>query len=107
MKAVVLLVAILVCARSASGAEPARASLPANPYAKWQHGPPHDAGFFPIAVWLQDPRNADKYRAAGINTYVALWRGPTESQLAALSATGMKLICAQNATARNNLDNPV
>src|ERR1041385_7068733 len=43
-----------------------------------------DPGFFPIAVWLQDPRNAVRYREAGINLYVALWKGPTEEQLAAL-----------------------
>jgi hypothetical protein len=107
MKAVLLLIASLVCARCASGAEPARTPSPASPYAKWEYGPPHDAGFFPIAVWLQDPRNAAQYHAAGINTYVGLWKGPTETQLADLSAVGMKLICAQNATARQHLDDPV
>jgi len=107
MKPFLLLTAGLVCARCASGAEPAQAAAPAGPYAKWEHGPPHDAGFFPIAVWLQDPSHAAQYRAAGINTYVALWRGPTESQLAALNEAGMKLICAQNATARKHLDDPV
>jgi hypothetical protein len=106
MKAVFLLIACLACARCASGTEPARASSPSSPYAKWEHGPPHDAGFFPIAVWLQDPRNAGQYRAAGINTYVGLWKGPTESQLAALNAAGMKVICDQNATARKHLDDP-
>jgi hypothetical protein len=104
MKRILLLVACLVCARGASGAEPARAAAPASPYAKWEHGPSHDAGFFPIAVWLQDPRNAGQYRAAGFNTYVGLWKGPTESQLAALKAAGMKVICEQNATARIHLD---
>src|ERR1019366_5526359 len=98
--------ACLFCARGASGAEPARAAAPASPYAKWGHGPSHDAGFFPIAVWLQDPRNAGQYRAAGFNTYVGLWKGPTESQLAALKAAGMKVICEQNATARIHLDDP-
>ncbi len=107
MKPIVLLIACLVCACCASGAEPAAAASPASPYAKWQHGPPRDAGFFPIAVWLQDPRNANQYRAAGINTYVGLWKGPTESQLAALSAAGLKLICAQNATALKHLDDPI
>jgi hypothetical protein len=107
MKPIVLLIVSLLCVRYASGAEPVPASSPASPYAKWQHGPPHDAGFFPIAVWLQDPRNAGQYRDAGINTYVALWKGPTETQLADLSTAGMKLICAQNATARKHLDDPV
>ena len=41
-----------------------------NAYAKWENGPPSDPGYFPIAVWLQNPRNAAKYKAAGINLYV-------------------------------------
>jgi hypothetical protein len=106
MKRILLLLGCLTLVSGASAAEPARASSPANPYAKWEHGPSHDASFFPIAVWLQSPRNAPQYRAAGINTYVALWQGPTESQLADLKAAGMKLICSQNATARAHLDDP-
>ncbi len=69
-----------------------------NPYVKWKKGPSHSDKFFPIAVWLQDPANAAKYKAAGINTYVGLWQGPTEKQLAQLKQVGMKLICSQNAT---------
>ena len=38
-----------------------------NPYTAWQNGPGHDAGYFPIAVWLQDPKNAAKYKAIGVN----------------------------------------
>ena len=106
MKLLLLLLACLFFARGASGAEAIQTTPPANPYAKWAHGPSHDAGFFPIAVWLQDPRNAVQYRTAGFNTYVGLWKGPTESQLAALKAAGMKLICDQNATARSHLDDP-
>src|ERR1035437_5530848 len=98
MKPILLLVACLAFARGACGAAPVQPSPPASPYAKWEHGPSHDAGFFAIAVWLQDPRNAGQYRAAGFNTYVGLWKGPTESQLAALKGAGMKLICDQNAT---------
>ncbi len=66
------------------------------PYQRWQHGPPADPGFFPIGVWLQDPRNAARYKHAGINLYVALWKGPTEPQLATLKAAGMPVICEQN-----------
>src|SRR3989442_11877499 len=58
------------------------AGLDVNPYAKWPKGPPSDPGFFPLAVWLQAPSNAQRYREAGLNTYVALWMGPTEEQLA-------------------------
>jgi hypothetical protein len=52
--------------------------------------------FFPIAVWLQQPSNAEKYKAVGINTYIGLHRGPTEEQLAALEKAGMQVACAQN-----------
>lgn len=55
--------------------------------------------FFPIGVWLQDSTNAAKYRAAGINTYVGLWEGPTAQQLADLQSAGMRVICFQNETA--------
>lgn len=78
----------------------------ANPYQAWTHGPPRDAGFFPIAVWLQGPANATRYRDAGINTYVGLWRGPTEDQLAALKTAGMRVICEQNAVALQHRDDP-
>ncbi len=62
-----------------------RAAPPAKTaYARWKFGPSSDAGYFPIAVWLQHPKNAAKFKAAGINLYVGLWKGPTEDQLAAL-----------------------
>ena len=50
------------------------------------YGPPADPGFFPIAVWLQDPRNAGRYKRAGFNLYVGLWQGPTEAQLAVIES---------------------
>ena len=37
------------------------ASNGASPYVKWENGPPHDAAFFPIAVWLQNPGKARRY----------------------------------------------
>jgi hypothetical protein len=83
----------LACGASVPGAT---AGEPANPYSAWSHGPARDPQFFPLAVWLQDPKNAPKYRDLGINTYVALWRGPTEEQLNVLRQHGMKLICSQN-----------
>jgi hypothetical protein len=33
----------------------------------WSNGPPSDPRFFPIAVWLQDPKNAPRYQAIGVN----------------------------------------
>src|SRR5258708_7792764 len=78
--------------------------LATSPYHKWPHGPSPEASFFPIAVWLQNPSNAERYRAAGFNTYVGLWQGPTEQQLTALSKAGMRLICEQNEVALRHLD---
>jgi hypothetical protein len=66
-------------------------------FGQWKNGPPADPGYFPIAIWLQSPDQAAKYKAAGINLYVALWDGPTERQLAELKAAGMPVICDQNA----------
>ena len=48
------------------------ANASASPYAQWENGPPQTGDFFPIAVWLQSPGNAKRYRQAGINTYVGL-----------------------------------
>lgn len=63
-----------------------------------------DENFFPIAVWVQNPSRAAEYKKAGINTYVGLWRGPTEEQLAELEKHGMKLICHQNKAALAHKD---
>ena len=71
-------------------------------YGRWEHGIPNDSSFFPIAVWLQSPRNAMQYRKAGINIYVGLWRGPTEDQLKVLKQAGMKVICDQKDAALNS-----
>lgn len=80
---------------------PAQVASPA-----WTHGPSTDPNFFPVAVWLQDPRNAAKYKAAGINLYVGLWRGPTDAQLDALKKAGMPVVCAQNANGLKHVNDP-
>lgn len=72
-----------------------------------ERGTPNSENFFPIGVWLQAPRNAARYQAAGINLYVALWQGPTAAQLAELEKVGMPVICAQNQAALENKDNPI
>ncbi|HUR38500.1 MAG TPA: hypothetical protein VM222_03360, partial [Planctomycetota bacterium] len=72
----------------------------------WSHGPPADPNYFPLAVWLQDTRNVAKYKDAGINTYVALWQGPTQGQFDALKGAGMKLVCHQNAFGLAHKDDP-
>src|SRR5262245_805009 len=78
----------------------------ADPPAAWKTGKLADPNFFPIAVWLQSTNNAAKYKAAGINTYVALWRGPTEEQLAELKKQGIVVVCSQNAAGREHLGDP-
>ena len=74
---------------SAGGAE-------TSPYAAWRSGPSTAPDYFPIAVWLQAPANAAKYHAIGINTYVGLWRGPNEAQLAELEKNGISVFCGFN-----------
>lgn len=75
-----------------------------NAYAKWQRGPDRTVSYFPIAVWLQDPRNALRYKAAGFNTYIGLWNGPTDLQLNILKNAGMKVICSQNKVGLKRID---
>lgn len=79
---------------------------PVRPYAAFKHGPSASADYFPIAVWLQDPSNATKFQAAGINMYIGLWEGPTEAQLAALKAARMPVICEQNPVSLRHLSDP-
>ena len=80
---------------------------PVSPYAKWSRGPSTDPGYFPIAVWMQEPARAARYKDAGFNTYVALPHpGPTEEHLAVLKREGMKLICNQNEVGLKYLDDP-
>lgn len=59
-----------------------------------------------LAVWLQSPSNAPRFKDIGINLYVGLWQGPTEEQLAALKAAGMPVICDQNEIGLRHKDDP-
>ena len=45
---------------------------------------------------MQSPRNAERYKAIGVNTYVSLHRGPTGEQLAALEKAGMYAVVHQS-----------
>jgi len=78
-----------------------------SPYTKWEKGPSHTDDFFPITVWLQDPVKAKKYKAAGFNTYIGLWQGPTEEQLAQLKKAGMEVICEQNEVGLKHINDPI
>lgn len=81
-------------------------SVVANVFGAGFQNYPKDQNFFPISVWVQSPKNAEKYKAAGVNTYVGLWRGPTEEQFAELKKAGMKIVPAQNAVALAHKDDP-
>jgi hypothetical protein len=85
-----------------------RAQQPSStPYSRWKHGPPADPGYFPIAVWLQDPANAARFKAAGINLYICLWEGPTRQQLDQLKAAGMPIFLQQSPKALAFKDDPI
>ncbi|MGO8789088.1 MAG: hypothetical protein ACLQVL_17130 [Terriglobia bacterium] len=81
--------------------------LAQSPYQQWKNGPPADADYFPLAVWLQDPEYAARYKAAGINVYVGLWEGPTEQQLSDLTKMGMPVVCEQNKVGLAHKDDPI
>lgn len=76
-------------------------------FSQWENGLPSDPSYFPIAVWLQNPINASRFKSAGINLYVGLWKGPTEEQLKFLADAGMPVICSQNRVGLANKDNPI
>lgn len=93
-----LLIAVVLSLLTAANNANSQGARPATERtaSEWKNGPPSDEHYFPIGVWLQDPKNAARYKAAGINLYVGLWRGPTTNQLAALQQAGMSVICSQN-----------
>ncbi|MCP3388890.1 hypothetical protein NLM27_08900 [Bradyrhizobium sp. CCGB12] len=66
------------------------------------NGFPTDAEFFPIGVWSQSPARAAGYKAIGINTFVGLYGGPTEAQLAALAQQDMLAVAEQNDVGLNS-----
>jgi hypothetical protein len=102
-----LIVAVCASPLWAQPHDPAPASRPvSSPYARWRHGPPADPQFFPLCVWLQHPKNAPRYKALGINTYMGLWKGPTDAQLTALRKAGMHVICHQNPVGLRGKDDP-
>ena len=75
-------------------------------YGRWRDGPPSDANYFPIAVWLQSASNAPAYRAIGINTYVGLSQDTTNAELAGLKTGGIQTICDQDQDWASHLTDP-
>ena len=99
---------ILSVAASTLAAEEGKATAATtSPYASWANGPSKDAAFFPLAVWLQAPRNAPRYKAIGINLYVGLWEGPTRQQLDELKKHDMPVFCDLNDHAAAHLDEKI
>jgi hypothetical protein len=92
------LAALLTAGALAAGPVDAE-QAPSGP-AVFANGFPTDAKFFPVGVWLQNPRNAAAYSAIGVNTYVGLWREPTQPELAQLEQHGLYLIIEQTQAAR-------
>jgi hypothetical protein len=72
-------------------------------YAKWPHGFPTDAAFFPIAVWLQSPVNAKRYAAVGVNVFIGLWDGPLQASLDLLRTASVFTVCDQSADWKANV----
>jgi hypothetical protein len=71
------------------------------------NGFPADSSFFPIGVWLQSPYRAPAYKQLGINTFVGLFQGPTENQLAILAKYNMFAVANQNEVALKSTNNHV
>jgi hypothetical protein len=74
-------------------------------YGGWRLGFPSDASYFPIGVWMQNPENAERFAAVGVNHYVGLWQGPTDEQLARARAADMPVVCEQAGAWETNLEN--
>jgi len=66
---------------------------------KFVNGLPTNPNFFPIAVWLQQPKNARAFKAIGVNTFVGLWHPPTAEGLAQFEREGIHLVLEQTPAA--------
>jgi hypothetical protein len=75
-------------------------------YRRWINGPSPDPATFPISVWLQNPDNASRYAAVGVNTFTGLWMGPTEAQMEALSTARVPVYCDQTGVWSAHLTDP-
>lgn len=83
--------------RTESEAEPEALPWFGGPsyYEDFPRGFPANSSFFPIGVWMQNPENAARFAAVGVNHYVGLWQGPTDEQLATATAADMPVVCEQ------------
>ncbi len=92
-------------ANDGSGNEPEALPWFGGPdyYTDWPRGFPADASYFPIGVWMQNPMNAARFAAVGVNHYVGLWQGPTEEQLTTARDANMPVVCEQEGVWQSNL----
>jgi hypothetical protein len=74
-------------------------------YERWPQGFPADVSYFPIGVWMQNPQNAERFGAVGINHFLGLWEGPTEEQLRTAAEANMPTVCEQAGVWQENLNN--
>jgi hypothetical protein len=73
-------------------------------YRRWSRGPSPDPAHFPLSVWMQNPDNAARFAAVGIESFTGLWMGPTDAQVEALGAARASAFCEQAAAWREHLD---
>src|SRR5687767_11124008 len=66
-----------------------------------------DPGFFPIAVWAQNPVNASAYKENGINMFISIHGGLDQEKMDHLKKAGMKVIAHQNGFGLTQLNEPL
>jgi hypothetical protein len=84
---IVLVIVLMTCAMA--GGQQASGG-----HSQWPNGIPNDPSFFPLAVWVQEPKLAQDYKAIGINIYVSV--GARQEELDLLRKAGIKAICHQS-----------
>lgn len=67
----------------------------------------NDPGFFPIAVWAQNPAHASDYKKHGINMFIGVHGGLNQKKLNHFRKADMKFICHQNSFGLTQLDEPL
>ena len=75
--------------------------------AGYENGFPADHHFFPIGVWLQSTRNAAEFADIGVNTYVGISGGASETGLEQLALHHMFAIATLDSFALNARGRPV
>src|SRR5688572_28357789 len=86
-KRALLALACLICASGNAMAQ--------SPYAQWSNGPSTNAGYFPIGVWVQNPKNADRYKAAGRRAVAWTYRRATRRASESGNACHLRTECVR------------